>query len=111
MAYAKSVFGKAYLMPIYQVSRFAQPQPFDLMICEYDRVPILVEVRSNAWGTGKPQTKQLACLPGLMERQIWMFTDGHSVPRIRRWTGLDWQELLCEALSDIPIPGGDHVDP
>ncbi len=90
MAYARALYPKAYLMPIYQVSRWAQPQPFDLLIFEFDHRPICVEVRSNQWGVNKPQTKTLSTLPGTIFKEIWLFKDGEQIPTIRRWDGRTW---------------------
>ena len=86
MTYAKAAYPKAYRMPIYQVSRWSQPQPCDLILFELDSPPILVEVRTNQWGVSKPQTRTLAHLPGLVSKQIWMFPDGQTSPMIREWS-------------------------
>lgn len=85
VAYAHAIYPKAVIIPIYQIGRFAQPQPFDMLVLDFDAKPVLVEVRSNAWGVSKPQTKQLASLPGLVQKQIWRFRDGSQQPDVRLW--------------------------
>ena len=90
MAYAKATYPTAYLMPIYQVSKWAQAQPCDLILMDLDAWPILIEVRTNYWGTNKPSTRTLAHLPGLVTKQIWRFQRGQTIPDIREWTGHQW---------------------
>ena len=90
LRYAKFRYPKAYLMPIYQVSRWAQPQPCDLIIYEFDVPPILVEVRTTQWGVAKPSTRQLARLPSLCTKQIWRFRPGETLPDIRTWRDDAW---------------------
>ena len=90
VAYAYT-FPNTVVIPLYQVSRWAQPQPFDAIVFRAGYWPRLVEVRSNAWGTGKPQTKQLAGLPGEgFYKQLWRFSDGLFIPDIRQWNGTAW---------------------
>lgn len=91
MRFAKSRYPKAYVLPIYQVSRWAHPAPFDMLILEFDHRPMCVEVRTNQWGVAKPQTRQLATLPGLITKEIWLFRRGEHIPTIRRWTGHTWE--------------------
>ena len=93
VAYAKAVYPKATILPMYQISRFAQPQPCDMILLDFDALALLVEDRSNAWGVGKPQTRHLAGLPGKVEKEIWMFQDGHQQPRVRRWMEGSWLDV------------------
>lgn len=97
IAYAKSLWPKATLLTMYQPTRFAKPQPFDLLVLEYDQAPMLIEVRTNQWGVAKPQTRQLAGLPGLVTKEIWLFRRGHQHPSIRRWMGQSpsWQLIVA----------------
>lgn len=88
--YAES-FPGSVVVPIYQVSRWAQPQPFDMIVLRSFYWVLLVEVRTNQWGTGKASTVQLAQLPSISyRRQIWRFRDGKNMPDIRRWDGTKW---------------------
>ena len=89
-------------MPIYQISRWAQPQPFDLLILDLDACPILVEVRTNQWGVSKPQTRTLATLPGLVSKQIWMFPDGQMLPNIREWSEQIGTKGHWERIETLP---------
>lgn len=91
LRFAHALYPNAYVLPIYQVSRWAHPQPFDMMILEFDHRPICVEVRTNQWGVSKPQTKVLAHLPGCVFKEIWMFQRGQAYPAIRRWDGTAWE--------------------
>ena len=91
MAYAKATYPKGALIPLYQVSRWAQPQPFDLLVLDFDAPALLVEVRTNQWGVAKPQTRTLAKLPGRVRKQIWLFDRGQTVPRVRTWDGMTWE--------------------
>ena len=75
----------------HQPPRWATEQPFDALLLRSGFKPVLLEVRSNRWGVDKPQTQQLAALPGLCIRQIWRFRDGTNVPNIRQWDGHAWQ--------------------
>ena len=89
--YARTFPGTECL-PIYQVSRFAQEQPFDLILFRPAHWLRLVEVRSNTWQVGKPQTRHLAALPGEgYFKQCWRFRDRQEVPEIRQWNGQEWQ--------------------
>ena len=85
------LYPDAVVLTMAQASRFATPQPFDLLVFRPWHPVLLVEVRTNQWGTGKPQTKQLASLPGIMERQLWMYTDGCLDPRIRTFSVSGWK--------------------
>lgn len=85
-------FQGTVVIPLYQVSRWATPQPFDLLVLRQTYWPRFVEVRANAWRTGRASTVQLASLPGEgYARQIWRFRDQHLTPDIRQWHGTAWQ--------------------
>ena len=77
-------------IPIYQVSRFAQPQPFDLLLLRPDCLARLVEVRTDLWRVAAPQTRALSRLPGMVVKQIWRFKRGATIPDIRQWSGSAW---------------------
>lgn len=84
-------FPSVVVLPMYQVSRFAQPQPFDMLVLRKDYQPLLVEVRSNQWRTGKASTVNLARLPGFgVHKQIWMHSDGKKGFKIREFINDDW---------------------
>ena len=90
MRYAMS-FPDTVALPIYQVSRFAQPQPCDVLLFRPDRLVRLVEVRTTQWGGRKPQTRRLTQIPGLGHlAQLWRFRRGTTLPDIREWTGTAW---------------------
>lgn len=85
VAYAES-FPGAKVIPIYQVSMWAQNQPFDILLLRQTYMPRLVEVRTNQYGLRKPSTVALAALPGdYVSKQIWMHKDGKEGFTIREW--------------------------
>ena len=85
VAYAYT-FPNVLVLTIYQVSRWATPQPFDLIVFRTGRWPRFVEVRSNQWRTGKASTKQLAHLPGEgFHRQMWLHRDRREGFKVRSW--------------------------
>ena len=87
-------FPGTVLLPIYQVSRFAQPQPFDLLLFRPTHWIRLVEVRTGQWGVAKPQTRTLAALPGEMYRkQLWRFQDRQMTPDLREWQEDAWNTI------------------
>lgn len=91
--YAKS-FPGTVIIPMRQVSRWAEPQPFDLLVLRPFAWPRLVEVRANQWRTGKASTVDLAQLPGISyHKQIWKFDDGETTPQIRQWQHEQWMHL------------------
>ena len=76
---------------LYQVSRFATPQPFDLLALRTGYWPRFVEVRTGQWRTGRESTKALTLLPGEgYHKQIWRFKKGATVPDVRQWNGREW---------------------
>ena len=84
-------FPGTVVIPLYQVSRWATPQPFDLLVLRTTYWPRFVEVRANAWRTGRASTVQLAHLPGeSYHKQIWRLDDGQTTPTIRQWHGTAW---------------------
>lgn len=88
--YARS-FPGTVLIPIYQISRFAQPQCFDMLLLRPTHWPRFVEVRTTQWGVSKPSTRQLAALPGDgYLKQIWRFRRGATTPDIRVWNEAAW---------------------
>ena len=90
MKYANT-FPDVFVMPIYQVSRWAQPQPCDMIVFRTGHMTRLVEVRSNQYGLSKQSTRQLSQIPGdFYIKQVWMFKDGEKEPFIRQWDGEDW---------------------
>ena len=90
MAYALT-FPGVQVVPIYQVSRFAQPQPFDAIVFRNGYMIRIVEARTNQWGVSKTSTRQLSQLPGeYYHKQIWMLKDRWPAPLIREWNGEDW---------------------
>lgn len=83
--YAATFKGTVWLV-WYQPPMWATPQPFDAMLFIPNQYTRLVEVRTNQWRTGNASTRQLASLPGHgFLKQIWMFSDGKTVPQIRAW--------------------------
>jgi len=88
-------FKGVFHIPIYQISRFAQPQPCDMIIFREGFLARLIEVRSNQYGVSKKSTIQLSQIPGINLKQIWMFKDGESVPTVRQWNehdAWDWKD-------------------
>ena len=84
-------FPGTVVLPLYQVSRWATAQPFDMLVLRPTHPPLFVEVRSNQWGVNKPQTRLLTALPGVgYQKHIWMFKDGAQQPHIRGWNGTAW---------------------
>ena len=75
---------------LYQTSRFASPQPCDLIVLRDRYWPRFVEVRSNQWRTGRASTETLARLPGELHKQIWLFRNGSLTPEVREWNGREW---------------------
>lgn len=85
VAYAETFQG-VVVIPMYQVSRYAAPQPFDMLLLRQTYMPRLVEVRTNLWGVSKGSTIQLASLPSdYVAKQIWMHTDNKDGFKIREW--------------------------
>jgi len=81
-------------IPLYQVSRWAAPQPFDVLLLRPTYWPRFVEVRTTAWGVSKPQTRTLAALPGeSYHKQIWLFERGTQTPRLREWQEIAWKPI------------------
>ena len=92
------------VLPVYQISRWAQPQPFDLIVFRPNCWLIFVEVRANQWRTGRPSTVELTQLPGEgYHKQIWMFPDHAMIPQIREWNGREWvsQAHPWEAIDEM----------
>ena len=94
---------------LYQRSRFATPQPCDLIALRAGFWPRFVEVRSNQWRTGRDSTWQLAALPGEgYHKQIWLFRDGQVTPSVRQWNGREWvrkDSPWSDAESEgMPVP-------
>ena len=99
----------AKVVRMYQVSRFARPQPFDLLVLRDRYWPRFVEVRSNQWRTGRESTEQLAVLPGEgYHKQIWLFRNGSKIPEVRQWDGAIWvlkDNPWSDAESEgMPVP-------
>ena len=95
--FAKATWPKAYVLVIYQPTRFSTPAPFDMIILDFDVPALLVEVRSGVnWGTNKPNTRLLTRLPGVVRKELWRFYGG-SVPERRRWSGTAWMDSSWEA--------------
>ena len=91
--FAKATWPKAFVLVIYQPTRFATPAPFDVLILDFDAPALLVEVRSGVnWGTSKPNTRLLTTLPGVVTKELWRFYGG-DVPERRRWNGTTWEVL------------------
>lgn len=87
-------FPPTHVILLHQASRFATPQPFDLLLLRSGHWPRFVEVRTNAWGVAKPQTRTLSRLPGDgYFRQVWRFKDGQDTPDLRQWDGSAWRSL------------------
>ena len=83
--YARS-FPGTRTITMYQASRFATPQPFDLLLFRPTYWPCLVEVRTSQWRTGRASTVELAQLPGEgYHKLIFRFNPRQTVPDIRRW--------------------------
>lgn len=79
------------VISLYQVSRWAQQQPFDLLVLRAGYWPRFVEVRSGQWRTGRPSTVQLSRLPGEgYMKQIWLMKARETTPHIREWDGTTW---------------------
>ena len=84
-------FPGTVVIPLYQVSRWAQPQPCDMILLRPTHWPRFVEVRTTTWGVSKPSTRQLAALPGdSYLKQIWRFRRGTTIPDIRLWNEKFW---------------------
>ena len=97
---------------LYQTSRFASPQPFDLLVLRNRYWPRFVEVRSNQWRTGRVSTEQLAALPGEgYHKQIWLFRDGSKIPEVRQWDGAIWilkdNPWLDAESEGMPVPNDE----
>lgn len=106
VAYAKLTPG-VVTIPLYQVSRWAQEQPFDMLVLRPGCWIRLVEVRFGQWRTGKPSTKALAALPGrYYAKQIWMFPEGAATPKVREWTGEAWLMRPSPWWNVDELPGG-----
>lgn len=108
IAYLATVPNTAHIH-LYQTSRFASPQPFDLLVLRDRYWPRFVEVRSNQWRTGRASTKTLAALPGEgFHKQVWLFRDGWLRPEVRQWNGREWAYRASpweEAESEgLPVP-------
>src|SRR3990167_1753850 len=85
-------FPGTVVIPLYQVSRWATPQPFDLLVLRPLYWPRFVEVRANAWRIGRTSTVTLSRLPGEgYAKQIWQLKDGQTIPTIRQWQGSEWK--------------------
>lgn len=68
-----------------------QDQPMDAIVHRAGYWPIYLEIRSNQWGVNKPQTRELAALPGHgFHRQVIMWKDREKSPHIRQWDGTAW---------------------
>ena len=94
---------------LYQTSRFASPQPFDLLVLRARYWPRFVEVRSNQWRTGRASTQDLTRLPGEgYQKQIWCFRNGAVTPNVRQWNGREWvrkDSPWSDAESEgMPVP-------
>ena len=89
------------IIPLYQVSRWAQAQPFDALLLRPGYWPRFVEVRTNQWGVSKLQTRTLSQLPGDgYFKQIWLFKRGCTTPLIRQW---DWERWVYQVAECNPI--------
>ncbi len=88
VAYARTI-PNVRVLPLYQVSMFAQPQPCDMIVLREGYNPIFVEVRTNSYGLNKPSTLALSALPdsGIV-KQVWMHKDGEKGFVIREWDSL-----------------------
>lgn len=90
VAYLQTIPNTAHIR-LYQTSRFASPQPCDLIAFRAGYWPRFVEVRLEQWRTGRDSTKRLAALPGEgFHTQIWMFHRGDVQPHVRQWNGREW---------------------
>lgn len=108
VAYLNTIPNTAHIR-LYQTSRFASPQPCDLIALRDRYWPRLVEVRSNQWRTGRRSTQQLTRLPGeSFHQQLWLFKDGCMIPEVRQWNGREWvskDHPWSDAESEgMPIP-------
>ena len=105
--YALSFPGTA-VIPLYQVSRWATKQPFDLIVFRETYWLRVVEVRANAWRTGRASTVALAALPGdAYHKQIWKFENGCATPQIRQW--VEHEQHWCH--QDQPWEGEERHAP
>ena len=104
MRYALS-FPGTVAIPLYQVSRWATPQPFDLLLFRPGYLVRLVEVRTTAWGVAKTNTRQLAALPGTYYlKQVWRFRSLCTLPDIRQWMEPGWLWQVAPWSSEEATP-------
>lgn len=78
------------IVPMYQVSRWAQAQPWDLCWFRPGKPITLVECRTGAWRLRAGSTQELSTLPGTgFGREVWCWSTTQRVWLRRYW---DWAE-------------------